>query len=154
MTSTTANAGALDNLHLAPLRSLSDFLMESARFQLPNFQDWEKWGNRVVSNLLYYQTNYFLMSAAVFLLVGLLHPMKVLLGLTVIVALVYVFVRFFAQDARRSVGADPNQLPNKWAILAGTLGGGYLVLYLFDSVLIVAFAVLLPFVCKYCYNPC
>uniref|UniRef100_A0A182MB11 PRA1 family protein n=1 Tax=Anopheles culicifacies TaxID=139723 RepID=A0A182MB11_9DIPT len=145
MTTTAQGSGSLDNLHLAPLRSLSDFLLESARFQLPNFQDWEKWGNRVVNNLLYYQTNYFLMSAAVFLLVGLIHPMKVLLGLTIIVALVYVFVRFFAQDARRSVGADPNQQPNKWAVLAGTIAGSYLVLYLFDSVLIVAFAILLPF---------
>ncbi|XP_050075641.1 PRA1 family protein 3 [Anopheles maculipalpis] len=145
MTTSAQGSGSLDNLHLAPLRTLSDFLLESARFQLPNFQDWEKWGNRVVNNLLYYQTNYFLMSAAVFLLVGLIHPMKVLLGLSIIGVLVYVFVRFFAQDARRSVGADPNQQPNKWTVLGGTIVGSYLVLYLFDSVLIVAFAILLPF---------
>lgn len=55
---------------LAPLRSLDDFLLESARFQIPNVRDLEKWGRRVTSNLLYYQTNYFLMSLVIFVIVG------------------------------------------------------------------------------------
>ncbi|XP_055609340.1 PRA1 family protein 3 [Uranotaenia lowii] len=141
----TTNQGG-SNLQLAPLRSINDFLLDSARFQLPNFQDFEKWGNRVVKNLLYYQTNYFLMSAAVFLLVGLIHPYKIVLGVSIILALVYVFIRFFAAEARRSVGAVSGQeQPNKWLVLGGVIGGGYLVLFLFDAVLIVMFAVLLPF---------
>ena len=57
-------------LEISPLRTLDDFLLESARFQVPNFQDLEKWGNRVYNNLIYYQTNYFLMSVALFILVG------------------------------------------------------------------------------------
>jgi hypothetical protein len=57
-------------VEVSPLRSLDDFLLESARFQIPNFRDFEKWGNRVVSNLLYYQTNYFLLSLVIFVLVG------------------------------------------------------------------------------------
>lgn len=57
-------------VEIAPLRSLDDFLLESARFQIPNFKDLDKWSNRVCSNLLYYQTNYFFMSVVVFLLVG------------------------------------------------------------------------------------
>ncbi|XP_029735650.1 PRA1 family protein 3 [Aedes albopictus] len=143
MTSTQTGS----SLQLAPLRSVNDFLLESARFQLPNFQDFEKWGNRVVKNLLYYQTNYLLMSAAVFLLVGLIHPYKVILGLMVIMALLYVFVKFFTAEARRSFGAASGQQPqpNKWAVLGGVLGCCYLVLFMFDAVLIVMFAVLLPF---------
>lgn len=134
------------SLQLAPLRSVNDFLLESARFQLPNFQDFEKWGNRVVKNLLYYQTNYFLMGAAVFLLIGLIHPYKVVLGVSIIMALLYVFVKFFAEEARRSLGAATGQQqPNKWAVLGGVVGCSYLVLFLFDSVLIVMFAILLPF---------
>jgi len=58
------------DVKIAPLRSLDDFLLESARFQLPNVKDMEKWGNRVTNNLLYYQSNYFLMSLVIFLLVG------------------------------------------------------------------------------------
>lgn len=57
-------------LEIAPLRTLSDFLLESARFQIPNVKDLEKWGNRVTSNLLYYQTNYFLVSILIFLIIG------------------------------------------------------------------------------------
>lgn len=55
---------------IAPLRSLDDFLLEAARFQIPNVKDLEKWGNRVTSNLLYYQTNYFLLSIIIFIIVG------------------------------------------------------------------------------------
>lgn len=59
-----------NDLELPPLRSLDDFLLESARFQLPNLKDLEKWGNRVVNNLLYYQTNYLFTSVVIFLVVG------------------------------------------------------------------------------------
>lgn len=58
------------NLGLPPLRSLNDFILDSARFQLPNLKDFDKWGNRVVNNLLYYQTNYFFTAVIIFLLVG------------------------------------------------------------------------------------
>lgn len=55
---------------IAPLRTLDDFILESARFQIPNVRDLDKWGNRVVNNLLYYQTNYLLMAIVMFLIVG------------------------------------------------------------------------------------
>ena len=58
------------NIEVAPLRSLDDYLLESARFQIPNINDLEKWSNRVYQNLLYYQTNYFLTYLAVFTIVG------------------------------------------------------------------------------------
>lgn len=67
-------------LQLTPLRSLKDFVLESARFQLPAFNDLEKWGNRVVKNLLYYQTNYFVLWAIIFAVIGLVHPGKIILG--------------------------------------------------------------------------
>lgn len=131
---------------LAPLRSVNDFLLESARFQLPNVQDFEKWGNRVVKNLLYYQTNYFLMSGAVFLLIGLIHPYKIVLGVMFIMAMLYVFIKYFSDQARSSLHAAVNpQQPAKWAVLGGVIGCSYLILYLFDAVLIVMFAILLPF---------
>lgn len=59
-----------NNIALPPLRELDDFVLGSARFQLPNFQDFEKWGNRVVNNLLYYQSNYMLLYIIMFLIVG------------------------------------------------------------------------------------
>ena len=57
-------------IELPPLRSLDDFLLSSDRFQLPNLQDFEKWGSRVVNNLMYYQTNYIVVFAIIFLIIG------------------------------------------------------------------------------------
>lgn len=59
-----------NDLELPPLRSLDDFLLGSARFQIPNLKDMEKWNNRVINNLLYYQTNYLFLSIVIFLIVG------------------------------------------------------------------------------------
>lgn len=58
------------DVELAPLRPVSDFLLEGARFQVPDIQDLERWANRIINNLLYYQSNYMLMAVLVFLLVG------------------------------------------------------------------------------------
>lgn len=69
-----------NEIKLSPLRSLDDFLLGSARFQLPNFKDLDKWGNRVVQNLLYYQTNYFLMGVIMILTVTVLHPAQMACG--------------------------------------------------------------------------
>ncbi|XP_043252783.1 PRA1 family protein 3 [Colletes gigas] len=72
---------------LPPLRSLNDFLLEPSRFQLPNFKDFEKWGNRVVNNLIYYQTNYLYMTITIILLVGSINLSKMLLGLLAMVVI-------------------------------------------------------------------
>ncbi len=57
------------DLELAPIRSLDDFLLNSARFQLPHFNDVNRWSNRVQCNLIYYQTNYFILMAILFLII-------------------------------------------------------------------------------------
>ena len=59
-----------ESVSIAPLRTLDDFILESARFQVPNVSDLDKWGNRVYNNLIYYQTNYFLTALILFGLVG------------------------------------------------------------------------------------
>lgn len=58
------------SMEVAPLRMLDDFILGSARFQVPDFKNLDKWGNRVVHNLIYYQTNYFLMAIIMFVIVG------------------------------------------------------------------------------------
>lgn len=55
---------------LAPLRSLDDFIWDSAKFQLPNIKHAGKWAYRVLNNLLYYQTNYFMLALLIFIVVG------------------------------------------------------------------------------------
>lgn len=56
-------------LQFAPIRSLNDFILD-ATWNVPNFSDLPRLNNRVVSNLIYYQTNYFVFGIVLFLLVG------------------------------------------------------------------------------------
>lgn len=57
-------------MELAPLRPWDDFFPGMDRFGKPDFGDLAKWNNRVISNLMYYQTNYFAVAMVVFLIVG------------------------------------------------------------------------------------
>ncbi|GCC39212.1 hypothetical protein chiPu_0023029 [Chiloscyllium punctatum] len=57
-------------VQLPPLRTLDDFVCGSARFSLPDLKDPLRWNNRVINNLLYYQTNYLATVGAILLLVG------------------------------------------------------------------------------------
>ncbi|XP_029013347.1 PRA1 family protein 3 [Betta splendens] len=75
-------------MELAPLRPLDDFFPGADRFAKPEFGDLAKWNNRVISNLLYYQTNYFAVTLVVFLIVGFLNPFGMFLG-GAVVALVF-----------------------------------------------------------------
>ena len=65
------------DMTLAPIRSLDDFLLSVNRFQLPQFKDFEKWNKRIVYNLHYYQTNYFITAIIIFTLIGYLSPFLV-----------------------------------------------------------------------------
>ncbi|KAL0275882.1 UNVERIFIED_CONTAM: hypothetical protein PYX00_003608 [Menopon gallinae] len=129
-----------EQFEISPLRTLDDFILGSARFQIPNFKDMEKWGNRVVNNLLYYQTNYFVMGIIIFLLVGVLHPVKMLFGtlaLSVTFGLFYYFT-----NVKSSAAQFKKNHPMVGVALI--LGGGWFVVYLLDSVLVFLFGILLP----------
>ena len=88
---------------LAPLRSLDDFILSQSRlnsmhilseiiepsncqpccrFQVPDYQNMDKFRNRIVSNLIYYQTNYALSSVLLFSLITFMNPFKMLLGMS------------------------------------------------------------------------
>lgn len=133
---------SMNNFQFAPLRSLDDFLLESARFQLPNMSDFEKWGNRVVKNLLYYQTNYFILAAIELIIIGLVQPMKIVLGVVAIAAVAYAFLMIYGPNP--SASTQQLQNVNKYAVIGLLLGVAYIFLYMFDAVLLVMFAVLLP----------
>jgi PRA1 family protein 3 len=132
---------SINNIQFAPLRSLDDFLLESARFQLPNFSDFEKWGNRVVKNLLYYQTNYFILALIELIIIGLVQPMKIFLGIASIVAVFYALIMIYGQN---NATARQLQSVNRYAVFALLGGITYIFLYMFDAVLLVLFAILLP----------
>lgn len=69
-----------DKMKLAPVRPLNDFLLDSKKYLAPPFNDLKRFNNRVTSNLLYYQTNYFALSTAVFLIFALFRFNRILAG--------------------------------------------------------------------------
>jgi len=127
----------IQSLHLAPLRSFDDF---TARFQLPAFNDLEKWGNRVVKNLMYYQTNYIVVFAAIYVIMLVCNPTKIICGLLVKAAIIATITYYFSIDGRST-----SDFSYKWAVLAAPLFVGYLLLMWFDALLLSAFTLLLPF---------
>ena len=144
-------AEAVQNLELPPLRSLNDFILGSARFQLPNLKDYDKWGNRVVKNLLYYQTNYFLIFLAIYFLMILFNPLKIICGIIVQAIVILIYLYYFS-GKHRFAGVKIRNASNqnqKWYFLAGSLLVGYLLLHWFDAILLSSFTLLLPFSCKY-----
>ena len=56
-------------MRFTPFRSLNDFLLD-ATWNLPDFSDLPRLNNRIVSNLVYYQTNYFSLGISLFLIFG------------------------------------------------------------------------------------
>ena len=56
-------------VQLPPVRSLQDFITD-AQFTAPTFHDRDRMDNRMVNNLIYYQTNYFLSAILILILVG------------------------------------------------------------------------------------
>ncbi|TKS92345.1 PRA1 family protein 2 [Collichthys lucidus] len=75
-----------------PLRSLDDFLLSSARFALPDVRDLDRWNNRIINNLLYYQSNYLLSALCFLLMVGYCEPFQLFVGATVVTLLFLGFV--------------------------------------------------------------
>ncbi|XP_067209140.1 PRA1 family protein 3 isoform X2 [Linepithema humile] len=130
-----------NDMELPPLRSLDDFLLESARFQIPNLKDLEKWGHRVVNNLLYYQTNYFFMSVIIFLIVGLLHPVKMLAGIFGMMIILAMFGYMSMEGS--SVHLFKKQYPVVGVLII--ICGGIFVTYCLGSLLVFLLGILLPF---------
>ncbi|KAK6620805.1 hypothetical protein RUM43_011101 [Polyplax serrata] len=133
------------NIELAPLRSLDDFLLGSARFQLPNYRDLDKWGNRVVQNLLYYQTNYFLMAIILILSVTVMHPIEMACGG---ISILLMYGLFYYYLSGKSSGPR-SQKVHPLTGISIVVGGSILVVYMLDSLIVFLFGILLPISCTF-----
>lgn len=127
-------------VEIAPLRSLDDFLLESARFQVPNFRDLDKWERRIINNLMYYQTNYFLLGIVIFTIVGVLHPVDLFLGFLSTCGAFSLFYYFI--NASASTRALKRNYPVVGLILI--LVAIHFAVYLLGSMLVFLMGILLP----------
>ncbi|CAL1608911.1 unnamed protein product [Knipowitschia caucasica] len=129
-------------VEITPLRSWDDFFPGSERFAKPDFNDMARLNNRVVSNLLYYQTNYLLLAAVVFLFVGFLNPLGMLTAMAVVTA---VFLgSLWAADNKAAINNFKRQNPTSFVVVV--MAASYFVLSLLGSVTVFMTAITLPLI--------
>ncbi|KAK7916374.1 hypothetical protein WMY93_012135 [Mugilogobius chulae] len=129
-------------VEITPLRSWDDFFPGSERFAKPDFNDMVRWNNRVVSNLLYYQTNYLLLAVAVFLIVGFLNPLGMFTAMAVVTA---VFLgSLWLGDNKAAINNFKRQNPTTFVIVV--IVASYFVMSLLGSVTVFMTAITLPLI--------
>uniref|UniRef100_A0A4W5QG54 PRA1 family protein n=1 Tax=Hucho hucho TaxID=62062 RepID=A0A4W5QG54_9TELE len=127
-------------VELTPLRPWDDFFPGSDRFAKPDVRDLPKWNNRVVNNLLYYQTNYLAMAVMIFLIVGFLNPMEMLMGMAV-VSLVFLG-SVWAGENKAMIKDFKRQNPTLFVM--AVMLASYFLMSLFDGVMVFIFGITFP----------
>ncbi|KAM8931032.1 PRA1 family protein 3 [Pelodytes ibericus] len=128
------------DVRLAPLRAWEDFFPGSDRFSRPDFKDVSKWNNRVVNNLLYYQTNYLVVAAGVISLVGFLSPLNMILGAAVVVLVFLGFV--WSSHNKDFIRKLKKRYPTLFVLCI--MLSSYFVISLFGGVMVFVFGITFP----------
>ncbi|XP_037015206.2 PRA1 family protein 2 [Artibeus jamaicensis] len=115
----------MSEVRLPPLRALDDFILGSARLAAPDPCDLQRWCHRVINNLLYYQTNYFVCFGFGLALAGYVRPLHTLLSALVVAVTLGVLV--WAAESRAAVRRCRRSHPA--ACLAAVLAVGLLILW-------------------------
>ncbi|KAL8164258.1 UNVERIFIED_CONTAM: PRA1 protein 2 [Gekko kuhli] len=119
----------MSEVRLPPVRPLEDFLLGSSRLAPPDLRDLQRWHNRVLNNLLYYQSNYLLLLGAGLLLGGYFRFLLTLLS-TALVTLIFLgFV--WAAENKAPVRRFRRNYPG--TCLLAVLGSAYFLVSLFDG---------------------
>ncbi|KAG7478046.1 hypothetical protein MATL_G00076310 [Megalops atlanticus] len=129
-------------MEIAPLRPWDDFFPGSDRFAKPDISDLAKWNRRVVSNLLYYQTNYLAMGTVVFLIVGFLNPLGMILGGTVVTL---VFMGSVWVGENKAMVKDFKK-KNPTLFVIAVMVASYFLMSLFGGVMVFIFGITFPLV--------
>eukprot|EP00057_Strongylocentrotus_purpuratus_P030384 XP_781527.2 PREDICTED: PRA1 family protein 2 [Strongylocentrotus purpuratus] len=130
----------MDDIEIPPFRPLDDFIKESARFSAPAVGNPMRWANRVIDNLLYYQTNYFLILVAIFLIVGCINPSQMLLGLAIVIA---AFLGFsYCSTNKKEVKEFKKDHPVVCVVALCLVI--WLLFYLFGSILVLIWGLAAP----------
>ncbi|XP_029288436.1 ADP-ribosylation factor-like 6 interacting protein 5a [Cottoperca gobio] len=127
-------------VELTPLRPWDDFFPASERFAKPDGKDLTRWNKRVVSNLLYYQTNYLVLAVVVFLVVGFLNPGGMFTAMAVVSA---VFLGSVWAGDNRAVISDFKR-HNPAAFLIAVMVTSYMLISMLGSVMVFMSAIILP----------
>ncbi|KAM9779624.1 PRA1 family protein 2 [Neosynchiropus ocellatus] len=130
----------MTDIKLPPLRSLDDFLLGSARFAVPDVRNLDRWNNRIINNLLYYQSNYFVSALVLLLLLGYCQPFQLLVGGVVVTLMFLGFI--WAAENQAPVRRFRRNYPS--ACLAAILLASYMVLSVVGAVAVFLFGIFFP----------
>jgi hypothetical protein len=130
----------LSDLEMAPLRNLDEFILGESRFEVPDISNPDKWANRVVNNLLYYQTNYFISALIIFSLISFLHPGKMMLGM-ITIGIVFGAL-YYAAHTQVQVKTLKKNHPA--VVMVATFCLGWFLVYQFGCILVFLSGVILP----------
>ncbi|XP_053338471.1 ADP-ribosylation factor-like 6 interacting protein 5b [Clarias gariepinus] len=134
------NTDMAAGMELAPFRQWEDFFPGMDRFAKPDIKDLNKWNNRVISNLLYYQTNYFAAAVVMFLIVGFMNPIGMVLG-GAVVTLVFMGL-VWAGENKAVIKNFKKKNPSLFVIIV--LGASYFLLSLCGGVMVFIFGITFP----------
>lgn len=102
--------------------------MKSARFGPVDFKNLPRWNNRIVNNLLYYQSNYFLSTLVVLAVCLLFNPYSTVVGFGIIAAQIMVYFIGYRQCI-----VEQEMIENSNAVKGAFIGAALLVSYLFQQ---------------------
>ncbi|VDD91095.1 unnamed protein product [Enterobius vermicularis] len=129
-----------EDVQIPPFRNMDEFILGRARFQLPTFTNFPKWNNRILTNLLYFQTNYFVIMIAVILVSCAVQAPHVLFGLSALVTLIAaLFLSISKNPSLEQIRSDHPLLT-----LISILVALYYFIYVLTSVCVVLFIILMP----------
>ncbi|CAG9530188.1 unnamed protein product [Cercopithifilaria johnstoni] len=127
----------INSVQIPPLRNFREFFYDRSRFEIPPFRDLAKWNNRMLSNLLYYQTNYFAFMLLIILICASVQLRDVFIGLVAIISVATVLVF--------SLSSNPTFVQARHDYTFITLGAILLSFYFFVYAIVPVVTVLFTF---------
>ena len=137
-TDTTDSNGS--KWQLESVRTLDDFLFGSARFCMPNYQDLEKWNKRIIQNLLYYQTNYFILAAIIISAFAIFNFVQTFFIFFILFAILSIYLLCYSPVMHLSGDLQTYRRH----IVLSSVGLGVFILYLMGAIATMLLMVLLP----------
>uniref|UniRef100_S4RR54 PRA1 family protein n=1 Tax=Petromyzon marinus TaxID=7757 RepID=S4RR54_PETMA len=128
------------DVRFPPLRAADDFVLGVARFGAPDMSDPARWNNRIINNLLYYQSNYAASIVAIMLLVGYMRPLEMMIGGAVVAIVFLAFV--LASENRTTVRRFKRNRPG--LAVCAVLVASAMLLHLLGGILVFVFGITFP----------
>uniref|UniRef100_A0A914YE84 PRA1 family protein n=1 Tax=Panagrolaimus superbus TaxID=310955 RepID=A0A914YE84_9BILA len=100
MAATEQNIVLNKDVQLPPFRPLNEFIFDKTRYDWPNVGNFEKLNNRMYANLLYFQTNYFVVILGYVILATLLNAKAMAIGMVILLLICALAGSILSNDQR------------------------------------------------------